>query len=119
MILHLSLPWPPSVNSYWRRNGHVYFISKAGKDFRAAVDAYVREHKMNEALDQRLKVTILASPPDRRVRDLDNIVKSLFDALNHADVFVDDEQIDFFSVSRELVAKPGGVYVVIETVEVK
>lgn len=38
--------------------------------------------------------------PDRRRRDLDNILKALFDALTHAGLWLDDSQIDFISISR-------------------
>ncbi len=116
MILRLELPWPPSVNSYWRRKGHMYFISKAGQEFRREVDRIVREQGANYGTTHRLSVDVLASPPDRRTRDLDNILKSLFDALKHADVYEDDGQIDRLCVVREPNFH-GGVVVTLQTLE--
>jgi crossover junction endodeoxyribonuclease RusA len=63
---------------------------------------------------RRLRVDIVATMPDRRRRDLDNLLKALLDALQHARVFFDDEQIDALSVRRNGCAKPGGVEVTIE-----
>jgi crossover junction endodeoxyribonuclease RusA len=62
----------------------------------------------------RLSVSILAYPPDRRKRDLDNVLKSLLDALMHAGVYSDDSQIDKLTISRN---KPldGRVIVSIDT----
>jgi len=44
--------------------------------------------------DKRLRVVIECFPPDRRRRDLDNLGKSCLDSLQHAKIFVDDNQID-------------------------
>ena len=48
----------------------------------------------------RLRVEIEAFPPDKRRRDLDNIFKVLLDSLQHAEVYVDDSQIDYLCVQR-------------------
>lgn len=39
-------------------------------------------------------------PPDRRKRDLDNLLKSLLDGLEGAGVFKDDAQIDDLQIVR-------------------
>lgn len=89
----LTLPWPPSVNTYWRRRGHQMFISKAGQCFRREVFAIVHEHADNAGYAVPLRVALTLCPPDHRRRDIDNILKSLFDALAHAGVYHDDSQI--------------------------
>lgn len=101
MDLTFELPWPPSVNTYWRRNGHVYFISKAGKDYRSTTTAIIKALQLGAPVTDRLSMTVIASAPDRRRRDLDNILKSLFDSLTHAGVYEDDSQIDQLQVWRE------------------
>ncbi|NBW23084.1 MAG: RusA family crossover junction endodeoxyribonuclease, partial [Caulobacteraceae bacterium] len=45
-----------------------------------------------------------AFPPDKRKRDLDNVLKSLLDALTHANVWDDDSQIDDLRIYRNIVA---------------
>ena len=32
--IEFVLPYPPTVNTYWRRHGNTYFISEAGKRYR-------------------------------------------------------------------------------------
>lgn len=116
----LSLPWPPSVNHYWR---HVVigkraqvFISTEGKAYRATVAAMV-EQRRPARVPGRLHVRILCYPPDRRTRDLDNLTKSLLDSLVHAEVIEDDSFIDELSIVRGKVEKGGRVFVTISTRE--
>tara|TARA_R100001594_G_scaffold104467_1_gene139064 strand:+ start:3456 stop:3713 length:258 start_codon:yes stop_codon:yes gene_type:complete len=68
-------------------------------------------------LSGRLKVKIDAYMPDKRRRDLDNITKALLDALSHANLFEDDEQIDDLHLIRMGVEKPGRVEVTVEEIE--
>jgi len=49
-----------------------------------------------------------AFPPDRRRRDLDNLLKSVLDALEHAGVYADDSQVDLLVVRRCEVDRPHG-----------
>lgn len=85
-----DLPYPPSVNHYWRTaKGHT-FISREGKSYREAV---VWKLKGVKPIEGRVKVVIDVYPPDRRKRDLDNINKALLDAIKHGGVLIDDSQI--------------------------
>ena len=64
-------------------------------------------------MKNRLLVKILASPPDNRKHDLDNILKSLLDSIQHAGVFEDDEQIDGLEIYRTK-ERENAVYVTIK-----
>lgn len=110
----LSLPFPPSINHYWRARGMRRFISKAGVIFRDTVIATVRPDR---SLTGRLKVRILAVLPDCRVRDLDNISKPVLDALEYAKVYENDNQIDDLHIVRGPVHSPGSLEIVIEEIE--
>ena len=107
MQVSVELPWPPSVNRYWRRNGNRYFICVDGVKFRNDVSMLC--HKYLHMFDGqvRLSLSIAAYPPDKRRRDLDNVLKAIGDSLEHAQVFKDDNQIDRLVVSRmpELLSK--------------
>lgn len=114
--LSLTLPWPPSVNHYWRRVGNRTLISKEGRLFRKRVLATLSAQHI-EPMTGPLAVRVVAHPPDRRRRDLDNIAKSLLDALEHGGVYEDDSQIDRLSIERASVVKGGSVIVEIDAIE--
>jgi crossover junction endodeoxyribonuclease RusA len=54
-------------------------------------------------------MTVIATPPDHRRRDLDNILKALQDSMQAAGVYNDDHQIDDLRVTRSAPQKPGWV----------
>ena len=109
--MNIVLPYPPTVNTYWRKFNNRMVISAKGRQYRKDV---VQQLEGCETLTGRLKLTVIATMPDRRKRDLDNILKSLLDSLDHAGVFDDDEQIDEIHVFRSGVEKPGNVAISIE-----
>ncbi|EQB2004311.1 RusA family crossover junction endodeoxyribonuclease, partial [Escherichia coli] len=52
-------------------------------------------------------IKVIAELPDKRRRDLDNILKAPLDALTHAGLLIDDEQFDEINIVRGLPV-PGG-----------
>ena len=102
MIITLKLGWPPSTNEYYRVINNMPILSKKAKDYRAAV---VGEFGGNAPLTGRLGIVIYAFPPDRRNRDLDNLLKQPLDALQHAGIYCNDGQIDQLMIRRQAVSK--------------
>jgi len=115
--LELTLPYPPSVNTYWGFHGHRRFLTPKAVDFKKAVAHWVSlsAKKFGNA---RLEVTIISHAPDRRARDIDNIVKPTLDALVQAGLFDDDSQVDLLTVKRGNVVKGGKTIVLVGVVEV-
>ncbi len=105
-----ELPYPPSVNHYWRRVGFRTLISRGGRRYRRDVVALLAAGRA-APLRGRLELVVHVFPPDGRRRDLDNLQKALCDALQHAGVYADDCQIDRLDVHRGPVV-PGGKVVV-------
>ena len=118
-MLILNLPYPPSINSYWRANGHRRFISKEGVLFREKVADYMHDYKVPRLGGSvRLQMEIVLYPRDKRVQDIDNRVKALWDALEGW-VYEDDSQIDVLIVKRGEIRKGGGCLVMIEEIDVE
>lgn len=117
--MQLTLPFPPSVNKYYRHvviKGHArVLMSQEGRAYRDACLACVlSEHGVLRPLTGRLQVRIWLYPPDRRVIDIDNRLKSLLDSLTHCRVIEDDSLIDRIELERCGVAKPGKAVVSVE-----
>lgn len=118
-MLEIQLPWPPSTNRIWRnvvvRGRPQTLLSVEGRKFRAqAVQHCLVAKAAGKKLAGRLDVSLVAMAPDRRARDLDNVLKATLDALTHAGVWLDDSQIDQLSVSRGKITKGGCLVVTIK-----
>lgn len=119
-MLELTLGWPVSVNNYWisAAKGHHKYISIKGMEYRADVYSRVYQHA-NAFKDGLIDISIKAYPPDKRIRDLDNILKCLMDCLQHAKIFTDDSQINKLLIERFEIRKGGELHVTIKPYEVK
>ncbi len=102
----MSLPWPPTVNTYYRSimsgplAGRV-LISERGREYRKRVaEQVITLNLPRGALSGKVALDIHAMPPDRRARDLDNLLKGLLDSLVHAGVLADDSDIDDLRIRR-------------------
>jgi Holliday junction resolvase RusA-like endonuclease len=92
VIFEVELPYPPSINHYWRRVGAKTLISREGRRFRERVVAILAALRV-QPMNGPLAVEVDIYPPDRRRRDIDNVQKALLDALQHGRAYADDSQI--------------------------
>lgn len=127
-MVKFTIPYPPSVNSYWRHptRGKLagrHLISSAGRAYRTSVMAACHRQKiLNIKMEGRLEISLAAVMPDRRRRDLDNILKAALDGISYAGVVLDDSQFDRVTVHRitddKIAQEQGGViYVKIKVIE--
>lgn len=86
-MMKLVLPFPPSVNTYWRapNKGPLagrHLISAAGRKYQSAACAAIIEQlrRLPKPTTAPAAVEIILYPPDARRRDIDNYNKALFDA---------------------------------------
>lgn len=111
----ITLPWPPSVNTYYRSIDGRAILSKKGREYKKNVCLLARRHRWGQRLAGRLEVRVLLHPPTRARRDIDNSIKALLDAMQVAGVYLDDSQIDLLVVERGAVQRPG--MAIVEVVE--
>ena len=103
--IELSLPFPPSINTYWGFHGHRRFLTKKANVFKELAASAVKQHPSFGG--QLLSISLDFYPPDRRKRDIDNPVKPLLDALVCAGLFDDDSQIKEMSLKMHEPIKYG------------
>jgi crossover junction endodeoxyribonuclease RusA len=116
-MIAFNLPWPPSVNHYWRsiplRRCSRVILSREGRRYRERVCARLVNSGV-PPLGGRLEVRLVLHAPSRRTSDIDNRIKAIGDALEHAGVIGNDSQIDHWDVWRGPVVKGGMAVVEIE-----
>ena len=113
-MINVKLPWPPTINHYYTIARGRKVLSKWARVYKqqCAVELILQDAPKN--ITARLEVNIDAYPPDKRKRDLDNIIKPLLDAIQDYGMF-DDEQIDILRIRRR--EKGGYVRVHISEIE--
>lgn len=89
--MNLTLPFPPSVNGYWRTpnkgssRGRT-LVSERGRAFQAEAIAQVMEQlrRRPKPISADISVAVVFYPPTKARRDLDNFFKAMFDAMTQA-----------------------------------
>lgn len=118
-MINIRLPFPPTMNTYWRNFRGRTVLSLRGRKFKKMVGEIVltsiKKDLIKEIYNKRLEVYIDYFPPDRRKRDLDNYVKAILDGLEEAQVYANDEQIDRLLLNRKEIVKGGYVDVTISS----
>ena len=102
-----ELPWPPSVNRYYRHVGYKVLISREGRQYRRMT---VSRLGGTPKLNGRLSLYADFYPPDNRRRDLDNVGgKCFLDSLQAAGLFDDDSQIKVLHLEMHEPISPDGL----------
>lgn len=112
------LPMAPTANTYWgvrvvhrksgtakqmRFNGGamaIPFLSKSGAAYKEQIIEIFQTKKWQFLTEQPLYLDIVICPHSKIKQDLDNRIKSLFDALMAAEFMKDDSQIMDYRVTR-------------------
>ena len=113
MSYGLTLPFPPSTNTMYRRAGHTMHLSAAGKAFKDEVAKQIADTLgAVDKIEGRVGVQIELFRKDRRAYDIDNYCKSVLDVLKGV-FFDDDKQVDWLVVKRREVTPPGFCEVIV------
>lgn len=103
-----ELPWPPSVNHYYRHVGSKVLISRDGRKYREMIVSRFRSENV-QIFRCPVELSIELYPPDRRRRDIDNSQKCLLDAFTHAGLYEDDSQVHRLVVTKREPMPPDGM----------
>lgn len=106
-MISFDMPYPPSINHYYVRTPLGMAVGLKGKKYRRDVSLMLTpfRNKFNET--DRISLTINVFPPDKRKRDLDNLLKCIQDSLQDAEIIHDDNQIDMLTIIRRNDIKHG------------
>lgn len=105
-MTEFEIPFPPSLNHYYRHVGPRVLISREGRSYRSRVMATLAGTPRQPG---GLEMEIEFYPPDRRRRDLDNLLKCVLDTLQHAGVYEDDSQIVKLTAIKHNPVPPDGL----------
>ena len=124
-MITLTLPFPPTVNNYKRigrltrtKSGKIFqprINSDATRRFYYEVWIKVKGLQIESLGDSPISLEIDVYPPDKRKRDIDNIIKPTVDSLMNSGLFDDDYQISKLLVIRREVFSGGKIVVKIVT----
>jgi crossover junction endodeoxyribonuclease RusA len=104
-----ELLYPPSINKLWMRIGNrVVKSPRAQKYVKDSVD-FLNYQRLKPILLDRVMVEIDVYPPDKRIRDLDNIMKLIFDVLVKAAIIKDDFHVQKIIIQRCDIMRGGNI----------
>jgi crossover junction endodeoxyribonuclease RusA len=114
MTFTCKLPWPPTVNNYYTVARGRKIISKKGRQFKSDCSFYIT--RLADPMKANLQVEISVCMPDKRRRDLDNLLKPILDALGQYGVYEDDSQIVDLRI-KKIEGKKGEVLILIKEIQ--
>lgn len=119
--MKLTLPFPPSWNACYQvmryGNRASLGLTKSGRRYKQSVAEALQIARRGQSVDGHLRVTIAVYVPDRRKRDLDNLLKPVLDSITSGGVWADDSQIRELHVRTVGLQPPGRLEIEITQLE--
>ena len=113
-----TMPYPPSINGYWKPFRNRIILSKRGREYRQEALKQLENMGLGcELIHDNVIVSITLNPPSLRRYDLDNYCKGILDALTHAKFWIDDEQVQKLTIIKGKKTKGGIVRVSVDLIK--
>ncbi len=109
--LHLSKLPVPKSNRYIRRRGGRVFKPPRVVNWEVRAIWELREQYRGEPIDYEVSVDIVLILPNRRKRDIDNMLKSLWDVMERAGIIKNDNLIYEVRTVKKIEKGKEGVYI--------
>lgn len=122
-MIEIELPYPPSVNNY-KSVGRTIRTTK-GKIYQQRVntnetkmfyyEVWLAIKNLNAIkripmpIQSIISIEVYLHPPDKRKRDIDNVLKALIDSLVKGGLLQDDSQINKLLVEKREIVRGGKV----------
>lgn len=104
----------PKTNRYIRRKGGKVFKPPRVVNWEARAIWELREQYKGEPIDYEVSVDITLILPNRRKRDIDNMLKSLWDVMEKAGIIKNDNLIFEVRTVKKIEKGKEGVYIKIK-----
>lgn len=90
-MVKIRIPYPPSTNRIWRQGQGRMHKSQQYKDWLALASWEIRAQLgPKRVITNPFKITVRVERPDRRKRDLDNLLKPILDLIAHYGLIEND-----------------------------
>lgn len=112
-MIQVTLPYPPSVNSIWRHAGNKSYLTAKAKDWKTNAAWTVKAAVLggSKPIMGPFNVHLEVGRPDKRKRDLDNLIKVVLDSVKDGGAIRDDS--DAQSIHAQWVPDLKGVRVTV------
>lgn len=109
----IKLPWPPTVNTYYTVARGRKILSKKGRAYKNEAKVYLYEQNVSKDAEGPYSICINVRPPDKRKRDIDNLLKPLLDSLVDYGAISDDSEVVDLRIQKFNPIKGGSVEILI------
>jgi crossover junction endodeoxyribonuclease RusA len=105
-----NLPLPTPVNRQWRTGSGGTYLSKEANDKRKAIVAEIHRilGSVESPISTACTISIVWTPRDKRLADVDAYIKGCLDAITKAGVWVDDSLVELVTCERLPIPKSPG-----------
>ena len=109
----ITMPYPPTVNTYYTVDRGRKILSRKGRAYKKEAIICLYQQCAPKGLEGPYAICISVRPPDKRKRDIDNLIKPLFDSLVEYGAISDDSEVIDLRIRKFNQIKSGSVEILI------